>query len=254
MCDKNEKNFTDNSNQLSIENTYCRNKNSKKENTYATAFQKIYDSDKIKEERPVVSKKSDILCITNRKLCKSDFLTRIERIAGAKPKAIVLREKDLAEEEYKALAEKVIHICKNYEVPCVLHSFTKVAISLDVNAIHMPLPLLWKMTLQEKRHFEVIGASCHSLEEAKEAVRLGCTYITAGHIFLTDCKKGLPGRGLAFLEQICDNTNIPVYAIGGISSTNIESVRNVGASGACVMSGLMTCINVKETLASLERQ
>ena len=32
------------------------------------------------------------------------------------------------------------------------------------------------------------------LEEAKEAQDLGCTYITAGHIFLTDCKKGLPGR------------------------------------------------------------
>lgn len=254
MCDKNKKNFIDNSNQLSIENTYCRNKNSKKENTYATAFQKIYDSDKIKEERSVVSKKSDILCITNRKLCKEDFLTRIETIAAAHPKAIVLREKDLSEEEYKTLAEKVMYICKNYKVPCILHSFTKVAIELHAKAIHMPLPLLRNMTSREKSFFKIIGASCHSLDEAKEAQRLGCTYITAGHIFLTDCKKGLLGRGLAFLEEICDNTNIPVYAIGGISSINIESVRNAGASGACIMSGLMICIDIKETLTSLERQ
>lgn len=254
MCNKRNPDFTSDLDQLSIEDTCYLNKNSKKEDTYITAFQKMYGSDKTKEKRPVISKKSDILCITNRKLCKEGFLKRIEKIAAAKPKAIVLREKDLAEEEYKALAEKVIHICKNYGVPCVLHSFTKVAISLNVNAIHMPLPLLRKMTLQEKRHFEVIGASCHSSEEAKEAEKLGCTYITAGHIFLTDCKKGLPGRGLTFLEQICDRSNIPVYAIGGISSTNIESVWNAGVSGACMMSGLMTCINVKETLAGLERQ
>lgn len=239
MCDKNKKNFTDNSNQLSIENTYCRNKNSKKDNTHVTAFQEMYDSDKTEEKCRITSKQSDILCITNRKLCKEDFLTRIETIAAAHPKAIVLREKDLSEEEYKTLAEKVMYICKNYKVPCILHSFTKVAIALHVKAIHMPLPLLRKMTSREKSFFKIIGASCHSLDEAKEAQRLGCTYITAGHIFLTDCKKGLPGRGLPFLQNICENVSVSVYAIGGISDENIDAVRQTGAAGACIMSGFM---------------
>ena len=67
--------------------------------------------------------KSDILCITNRKLCKDDFLKRIQIIAAAQPKAIVLREKDLSEEAYTILAEKVMHICEKYSVPCILHSF-----------------------------------------------------------------------------------------------------------------------------------
>ena len=187
---------------------------------------------------------SDILCITNRKLCKEDFLKRIETIAATHPKAIVLREKDLSEEEYKILAEKVIHICKNYEVPCILHSFTKAAIALHAKAIHMPLPLLRNMTPQEKSYFEIIGASCHSLEEAQEAEKLGCTYITAGHIFLTDCKKGLPGRGLPFLKNICENVSVPVYAIGGISNGNIDAVRQTGAAGACIMSGFMVNSNL----------
>ena len=104
------------------------------------------------------------------------------------------------------------------------------------------------MTPQEKSHFQIIGASCHSLEEAKEAQNLGCTYITAGHIFLTDCKKGLPGRGLPFLEEICKTVRIPVYAIGGISSQNMESVRKTGAAGACIMSGFMRCKTVEEIM------
>ena len=110
------------------------------------------------------------------------------------------------------------------------------------------LPDLRKMTPQEKNHFEIIGASCHSLEEAKEAERLGCTYITAGHIFLTDCKKGLPGRGLTFLQNICENVSIPVYAIGGISNENINDVRQTGAAGACIMSGFMKCNNIAEII------
>ena len=169
MCNKRNQDFTSDSDQLLLENTYCVNKNFKKDNTHVTAFQEMYDSDKTEEKSRIISKQSDILCITNRKLCKEDFLTRIETIAAAHPKAIVLREKDLSEEEYKTLAEKVMYICKNYKVPCILHSFTKVAIALHAKAIHMPLPLLRNMTSREKSFFKIIGASCHSLDEAKEA-------------------------------------------------------------------------------------
>ena len=191
---------------------------------------------------------SDLICITNRKLCSNNFSDQIEMISSAHPKAIVLREKDLSEKEYEQLARQVMQICQKHGTQCILHSFSNVAIALGAAAVHMPLPLLQKMTLQEKSHFQIIGASCHSLEEAKEAQDLGCTYITAGHIFLTDCKKGLPGRGLPFLEEICKTVRIPVYAIGGISSQNIESVRKTGAAGACIMSGFMRCKTVEEIM------
>lgn len=191
---------------------------------------------------------SDLICITNRKLCSNNFLDQIEMIASAHPKAIVLREKDLSEKEYEQLARQVMQICQKHGTQCILHSFSNVATTLGTTAVHMPLPLLQKMTPQEKSHFQIIGASCHSLEEAKEAQDLGCTYITAGHIFLTDCKKGLPGRGLPFLEEICKTVRIPVYAIGGISSQNIESVRKTGAAGACIMSGFMRCKTVEEIM------
>jgi len=191
---------------------------------------------------------SDLICITNRKLCSNNFSDQIEMIASAHPKAIVLREKDLSEKEYEQLARQVMQICQKHGTQCILHSFSNVATALGATAVHMPLPLLQKMTPQEKSHFQIIGASCHSLEEAKEAQDLGCTYITAGHIFLTDCKKGLPGRGLPFLEEICKAVRIPVYAIGGISSQNIESVRKTGAAGACIMSGFMRCKTVEEIM------
>ena len=87
----------------------------------------------------------------------------------------------------------------------------------------------------------MIGVSCHSAEEAETAEKHGATYISAGHIFDTDCKRGVPGRGLAFLEATCKAVSVPVYAIGGISPENIDAVRAAGAAGACIMSGLMRC-------------
>ena len=100
------------------------------------------------------------------------------------------------------------------------------------------------MTEAQKAQFKEIGASCHSVEDALEAVRLGSTYLTAGHIFDTDCKKGLPGRGLDFLRAVCENVSVPVYGIGGINCENLVDVRKAGAKGACVMSGAMQCEDV----------
>ena len=190
----------------------------------------------------------DILCITNRSLCKEDFLKRIEKIASENPTGIVLREKDLTEKEYKDLAAKVIEICNRYNTPCILHNFTKVAIELKHPYIHLPLHILDNVSAEDRRKFKVLGASCHSVNDAVRAENLGCTYITAGHIFDTDCKKGLPGRGLDFLKNVCESVKIPVYAIGGISSKNIREVKSAGAKGVCVMSGVMMCEDVEEYL------
>jgi thiamine-phosphate pyrophosphorylase len=184
---------------------------------------------------------SDILCVTNRTLCREDFLTRVARIAAARPAGILLREKDLSEADYETLARQMLSICTEWNVPCVLHSFPAVAHRLGCDALHLPLHLLSAMPETERRTFRVLGASCHSPEDAMEAERLGCTYITAGHVFVTDCKKGLAPRGLDFLRQTVQAVNIPVWAIGGIHADNIADVRKTGAAGGCVMSGLMTC-------------
>lgn len=184
---------------------------------------------------------SDILCITNRSLCGEDFLTRIEKTAQEHPRGILLREKDLSEAEYMNLAKKVLEICRKHNILCILHSFVSVAKELDCHAIHFPLPILRTLNAKDTTAFSTLGASCHSVQEAKEAQSLGCTYITAGHIFETDCKKGLAGRGLDFLHEVCESVSIPVYAIGGIHAQNINEIRNAGASGACIMSSIMTC-------------
>ena len=191
----------------------------------------------------------DIICVTNRALCREDFLTRIERLAKAHPAAILLREKDLPETEYAELAGKVLCICKKCRALCILHNYTSGARELHHPALHLPLSVLRTLPETERINFQILGASCHSVADAKEAESLGCTYITAGHIFDTDCKKGLPGRGLEFLREVCASVSIPVYAIGGISPENLISVRAAGATGACIMSSAMTCEDAGSYLA-----
>ena len=186
------------------------------------------NKEKLLDENSKHALQSDnIIAITNRHLCSRPFMEQLERVCKLHPHAIVLREKDMPEAEYLSLARDVIALCKKYDVQCMLHSFINVAMELEHPYIHLPLPILEayvkknvsgnistgmsKSTDNYQQFFKVIGTSVHSVEDAIKAEQLGATYMTAGHIFATDCKKGLPPRGLDFLKNVCDAVEIPVY-------------------------------------------
>lgn len=181
-----------------------------------------------------------LICLTNRKLCRDDFFNRINEIAKGKPHAIMLREKDSSMEEYECLAIKAKEICDMNGVPLIINQNIEIASKLNLPNIHLSMSDLRKYK-SELHQFVNIGASVHSVLEAKEAQDLGASYLIAGHIFSTDCKKGVPPRGLSFLKEVCNCTSIPVFAIGGITKDKLKDVINAGAAGMCIMSEAMTC-------------
>ena len=235
----------------------------------------------------MVNKMDDfkLICVTNRKLCKGyekygfdAFYDRISEIVNMKqdirPASIILREKDLSEEEYREVAKRLKTICDRAGVVFCAHNYALVAEELGTPA-HFPLHVLEKLVRDKKisktnpRNFGMLneisngmpdgrsnnildrrseiynlmryGASCHSVEDALCAYKLGCDYVTAGHVYITDCKKGLAPRGIDFLKKMSDSVPIPVYGIGGIGleSDKIDEVKQAGAKGACIMSGYM---------------
>lgn len=165
------------------------------------------------------------------------YLKQLAYVASLHPKAMVLREKDLTEEKYEELAKIVIELCEKAGTPLILHRFPEVVYHLGYDKLHLPLEMLKNMG--RPVGLTLLGTSIHSIEDAKEAESLGADYVFAGNIFETDCKKGLPGRGLEFLENVCKEVDIPVYAIGGITAEKMPQILGTGAAGGCMMSGFM---------------
>lgn len=187
------------------------------------------------------SDKIPCLCVTNRKLCQGNFYERIRQIAQKREAdAILLREKDLSQSEYEKMAENVQRICQEADMTCIFHNFWESARKLHCQNIHLPLGILETLPDGVRNYFQKIGSSVHSIEQAKRAEELGADYVIAGHVFETDCKKGMPGRGLEFIQEVSGGVHIPVYGIGGICRENAASVVQAGAAGVCVMSGFMT--------------
>lgn len=145
-------------------------------------------------------------------------MEQLERVCSVRPAGVILREKDLTEAQYQTLAEKVLALCRRYDVPCILHGFPEAARRLGVQSVQLPL---WQLEAAGGKPglvaFGQIGASVHSVQDALRAEALGADSVTAGHIYETSCKEGLPPRGTEFLRAVCSAVRIPVYAIAAPS-------------------------------------
>ena len=77
------------------------------------------------------------------------------------------------------------------------------------------------------------------MEDVEIAMAGGATQIILGTIFETECKKGVLGKGVEFVREICQKCPLPVYAIGGMNLKRLPLVIDAGAAGCCMMSGFM---------------
>ena len=204
----------------------------------------------------MIENKIKLNIISNRKLCENQNLEKqIKKIFSAYEKKIILknfeivaltlREKDLDKNEYLNLVEKIYPICKKYRINLILHQ--NYDLNLDkkymVEGLHLSYDNFKSLNknIREEliKKYKRIGISIHSIDEGKEVESLGATYVVAGHIFETDCKKGLEPRGLNFIKELSSILTIPIFAIGGIDEKNSQSVIERGAFGVCMMSSLM---------------
>ena len=204
----------------------------------------------------MIENKIKLNIISNRKLCENKNLEKqIEKIFSAYQRKIILenfeivsltlREKDLNKNEYLKLVEKIYPICQKYRIDLILHQNYDLVLEdkYNIKGIHLSYNTFKSLNknIREEliKKYKKIGVSIHSVDEAKEVENLGATYIVAGHIFKTDCKKDLEPRGLKFIQELSLILTIPIFAIGGINEKNSHLVINSGVFGVCMMSSLM---------------
>ena len=179
-----------------------------------------------------------IIAVTDRKICRKEFMGQVEAIASSRPDMLILREKDMTESGYGRLAVQCSEICGRHNVPFCVNSFIDVAAAIGSVRIQMPFAA-FADNIERLKDFKERWVSVHSADEAAEAERMGATHLIFGNVYETSCKPGAEGKGVPQLRKITDSVNIPVFAIGGISAENVNDVMGTGCAGICVRSILM---------------
>ena len=200
--------------------------------------------------------------ITNRNLCsEQEYFERIKEACINGVDNIIIREKDLTDEEVKRIYDKIssslpVEVRKKTSI--LVNSKFKVYEETDCDGIHLPF-WLFKERLQEGYDFNIgkqIGLSLHSAEEVSEMEELcskygvKVSYITLSHIYETKCKEGLKPRGLELLKKGGKLTKVKVVALGGIDSSNAAETLKY-CDDIAVMSLIMKSKDVKNTVEEL---
>ena len=175
-----------------------------------------------------------------------NFLEKVETACRSGVTIIQLREKNLTTNQYYQLAKQVKEITDAYQVPLIIDDRLDICLAVDAAGLHigddeLPVSVARKVLSPEK----ILGVTAKTVKRALEAETSGADYLGTGAIFPTTTKENAPITLISTLKTICQTVAIPVVAIGGLTSENIDQLIGTGIAGVAVVRDLMQAEDIE---------
>ena len=174
------------------------------------------------------------------------FLEKVETACRSGVTIVQLREKNLTTNQYYQLAKQVKEITDAYQVPLIIDDRLDVCLAVDAAGLHigddeLPVSVARQVLGPEK----ILGVTAKTVKRALEAEEGGANYLGTGAIFPTMTKENAPITLISTLKTICQRVAIPVVAIGGLTSENIDQLIGTGIAGVAVVRDLMQAEDIE---------
>lgn len=200
--------------------------------------------------------KDDLLlyAVTDRSWLGDETLySQVEKAIKGGATFIQLREKNLDEKHFLEEAIQIQKLCKEYNVPFVINDNVKIAKEIDADGVHvgqsdMEAGNVRKILGNDK----IIGVSAQTVEQALLAQQHGADYLGVGAVFHTGSKDDADDVSHDELQKICEAVDIPVIAIGGISTDNIMQLKGRGIVGIAVISAIFAQPDITKATEKLK--
>ena len=158
--------------------------------------------------------------------CQGDLVAFAARAVRDGVDMIQVREKDLPASELFQLVCKIRDIAAGTKTEVLVNDRLDVALATNISGVHLPAAGL---PADRVRPFvKLLGVSVHTLQEAVIAEQAAANFVVFGPVFDTPGKSAV---GLERLREVVAGVRIPVLAIGGVNSKNVDDVLKTGAQG-----------------------
>jgi thiamine-phosphate pyrophosphorylase len=209
---------------------------------------------------------------------EADFTALVQQLAAARVGAIQLREKRLSDQQLIARARHLVATTRAKTVAnspdqvrqdeadprwrawsglrplTIINDRPDVAAIVDADGVHLGQD---DMSIKDARAIvgprRLIGASTHSIEQARAAVLAGANYIGVGPTFPSSTKNFDAFPGVELLRQVAAEIRLPAFAIGGITAKNIDEVLSTGVQRVAVSSAVAEAPNPHAAALELKR-
>lgn len=201
--------------------------------------------------------KKDLLlyAVTDRSwLGEESLYSQVEKAIKGGATFVQLREKELDEEHFLEEAKEIKELCKKYRVPFVINDNVEIALAVDVDGVHVGQSDMEAGDVRAKLGSDkIIGVSAQTVEQALAAQEHGADYLGVGAVFPTGSKADAQEVSYETLQAICEAVDIPVIAIGGIGTGNIDELSGSGICGIAVISAIFAQKDIEGAARELKR-
>lgn len=190
--------------------------------------------------------------VTDRKICgEKKLLSIISEAVSAGLDMVQVREKDLLGRAMLELAEEVVRICQGTDCHVFINKRFDVALASGASGVHLGYdaipPEAVRKALGDKLQ---IGLSIHSIDEAREAHNRKADFAFLGTLFETPSKKDLTATlGVENLKEAVRQSQIPLFAIGGINEKTMKLLEGSGVEGIAMISGIIKAPSLKDLIS-----
>lgn len=162
-----------------------------------------------------------------------EFLRRLESALRNGLRLVQLREKNLTRDELRDLALRVVAMAHAHGAQVLLNS--DAALAQEVGADGVQLNGVQLAELSERPAVEWCAASCHNADELRRAEELGCDFALLSPVLPTLSHPGAPHLGWEGFAASAAGASIPVYALGGLSASDMDTAWRYGAHGLALL-------------------
>ncbi|WP_207739674.1 thiamine phosphate synthase [Paraclostridium bifermentans] len=175
-----------------------------------------------------------------------DFYNSIEEALKGGVTMLQLREKNASGKEFLEKAIKLRELTKKYNVKFIINDRVDIAMLCDADGVHVgqsdiPANKVRELIGEDK----IVGVSARTVEEALTAKENGADYLGVGAMFTTRTKLDAKSVSIEKLKEIKEVIKLPVVAIGGLSLSNIDKLKECNVDGYAVVSAILGAENIK---------
>jgi len=179
--------------------------------------------------------KARLYVLLTEKMCALSWIGTLREVLEGGADVIQLREKDLDDRALLERAREARRLTREYDILFIINDRPDIALLCDADGVHLgqdDLPV--RDALRFLGADALIGVSTHDLDQVRQAVLEGATYLGVGPTFPSHTKVFHALAGLEFVRAAHDETTLPAFALGGVTLDNLDRVLQAGARRVAV--------------------
>jgi 8-oxo-dGTP diphosphatase len=160
----------------------------------------------------------------------SDLILKLQHLLSQNIKLIQARLKNLTELQVLEFLEVALPLCQKNEAILLINSAVKKAFEMPSNGVHLTSFDLLNLK-KRPENLTWLSASCHNLEELKHAEKMGVDFVVLAPVFKTKTHPETEPLGWNAFSEFVLEANLPVYALGGLQKSDLDTAKNCDAQG-----------------------